>query len=73
MYTWNSLPEYERQLMASDYKLFYNGTDEQIVEKQVCPECNNGLFYIGYKKDDTYKPLMYCRACPYWAEFQQLT
>jgi hypothetical protein len=69
MYPWTSFPNLERQLRFSNFKPYYNSLDEEAITSEVCPSCNIGLKYIGYKSPHRYRAFMYCGSCRYWEEY----
>lgn len=69
MFRWKSFPQIENELRAYSYKPYFNPLHEEIITSEVCPTCNIGLKYIGYKSIHTYKAFMYCGECRYWEEY----
>lgn len=69
MFQWTSFPQLERQLRSYQYRPFYNALDEEAITSEICPACNIGLNYIGYKNTNSYRAFMYCGNCRYWEEY----
>lgn len=69
MYPWTNFPQLERQLKSFHYKPYFNSLDEETITSEVCPICNIGLKYIGYKSPHRYRAFMYCGDCSYWEEY----